>query len=128
MLSSAWMLSLWYCRRQTGQGINARTGKEECIIARGSVVTYAEIAEEINSPRANVRKWMARLIEQKYIRTERDRRGIRIFVLNPKKFRVSMRGHSQSAQSAHKQHIRVPSNGHSQRTYAPPNKDTYEKL
>src|SRR5260370_19281377 len=80
-LSAAWMLFLWCCCRQTGEGINARTGKEEGIIARGSVVTYAEIAEEINSPRANVRKWMARLIDQKNIRTERDRRGSPSIVL-----------------------------------------------
>jgi DNA-binding FadR family transcriptional regulator len=115
------MLFLWCCCRQTGQG-------SEGIVCRGAVVTYTDIAEEINSNRSTVRKWMVRLIRKKYVRVERDRRGIRVFVLNPKKFRVSKLGHSQSGQSAQVQHHRVSHGGHSKQGYAPRDKDTYEKL
>ena len=88
-LGPARMLFEWCIMRQTGQGINPATGKEEGVVCRGAVVTYAEIAEEMNCARGCVREWMARLIKEKYVRTERDRRGLRIFVLNPKKVRVS---------------------------------------
>jgi len=120
-LGAAWMLFLWCCCRQTGQG-------QEGIVCRGAVITYSDIAEEMNCNRSTVRKWTSRLVEQKYIRVERDRRGIRVFVLNPKKFRVSKLAHSQSGQSVQVQHHRVSRGGHSNRGYAPRNKDTYEKL
>jgi len=92
-LGAAWMLFQWCVMRQTGQG-------EEGIVARGSVVTYAQIADEMNCKRGSVREWMARLIREAYVRIERDRRGIRIFVRNPKKFRVSEVQHSKSPVSA----------------------------
>lgn len=120
-LGAAWMLFLWCCCRQTGQG-------QEGVVCRGAVITYADIAEEMNCSRSTVRKWMSRLVEQKYIRVERDRRGIRVFVLNPKKFRVSKLAHSQPGQSVQVQHGRVSNSEHSNRGYAPRNKDTYEKL
>ena len=101
-LGPAWMLFLWCVMRQTGQGT-------EGIVARGTVLTYRSIAEEMNCKRGSVREWMQRLIKQRYIRVERDRRGIRIFILNPKKFRVSETQHSKQVH-----HFR--------------NKDTYEKL
>jgi len=63
----------------------------------------------MNCKRGSVREWIRRLVEQKYIRIERDRRGIRVFILNPKKFRVSNPRHSE-------------------RGYAPRNKDTYAAL
>lgn len=81
-LGKAWMLFFWCVTRQTGQGA-------EGIVCRGAVVTYEEIADEMNCPRGSVREWMRRLVREKYIRTERERRGIRIFVLNPKKFKKS---------------------------------------
>jgi hypothetical protein len=120
-LGAAWMLFLWCCCRQTGQGT-------EGIVCRGHAVTYADIAEEMNCKRGTVRDWMRRLIEQKYIRVERERRGIHIFILNPKKFRVSKVQHSQSSQSVGTRHSRVSNPQHSQRAYAPRNKATYEKL
>lgn len=115
------MLFLWCCCRQTGQG-------EEGIVCRGAVITYADIAEEMNCKRGTVRAWMRRLVEQKYIRVNRDRRGIRVFVLNPKKFRVSRIQHSQPDVSVGTSHSRVSNPQHSNRGYAPRNKDTYEKL
>ena len=120
-LGAAWMLFLWCCCRQTGQGT-------EGIVCRGHAVTYADIAGEINAKRSTVRDWMRRLVKQKYIRVERDRRGIRIFILNPKKFRVSKVQHSQSSQSVGTRHSRVSNSQHSQRGYAPRNKATYEML
>jgi hypothetical protein len=120
-LGAAWMLFLWCCCRQTGQGA-------EGIVCRGHAVTYADIAEEMNCKRGTVRDWMRRLVEQKYIRVARERRGIRIFILNPKKFRVSKVQHSQSSQSVGVGHSRVSKVQHSKQGYAPRNKDTYEKL
>jgi predicted transcriptional regulator len=81
--------------RQTGQGINPATGKEEGIVCRGSAVRYANIAQEMNCSRGSVRDWMRRLVAQKYIRTKRDRRGIYVYVLNPKKLRVAKVQHSK---------------------------------
>jgi hypothetical protein len=80
-LGAAWMLFAWCVLRQTGQG-------QEGIVCRGDVLTYEGIASEMNCRKGSVREWMRRLVDQGYIRTERDRRGIRIFVLNPKKFRA----------------------------------------
>jgi Helix-turn-helix domain len=98
-LGAAWMLFQWCIMRQTGQGINPTTGKEEGVVCRGHAVSYSDIAREMNCSRGSVRDWMRRLVAQKYIRTERDRRGIYIYVLNPKKFRVSKVQHSQRVQS-----------------------------
>jgi hypothetical protein len=81
-LGAAWMLFEWCIMRQTGQG-------QEGIVCRGATITYGQIAEEMNCSSANVRKWMRRLIQQKYIRFERERYGFRLFILNPKKIRVS---------------------------------------
>jgi hypothetical protein len=127
-LGSAWMLFLWCCCRQTGQGVNSTTGKEEGVVARGAVVTYADIAVEMNCKRGSVREWMRRLVEQKYIRIERDRRGIRVFILNAKKFRVSNPRHSKSGVSVGTGHSRVSNPRHSERGYVPRNKDTYAAL
>lgn len=115
------MLFLWCCCRQTGQGA-------EGIVCRGAVVTYADIAEEMNCKRGTVRDWMRRLIEQKYIRVEPDRRGIRIFILNPKKMRVSKVQHSQSSQGVGVRHSRVLNPQHSKQVHHLRNTDTYEKL
>lgn len=120
-LGAAWMLFLWCCCRQTGQG-------QEGIVARGAVVTYADIAEEMNCKRGSVREWTRRLIQQKYIRVERDRRGIRIFILNPKKFRVSKPQHSESVVSVGTTHSRVSKVQHSKQVHHTRNADTYEKL
>ena len=115
-LGAAWMLFLWCCCRQTGQG-------QEGIVARGAVVTYADIAEEMNCKRGSVREWMRRLVQQKYIRVERDRRGIRIFILNPKKFRVSKLQHSESVVSVGTTHCRVSKVRHSKQVHHARNKD-----
>jgi len=120
-LGAAWMLFLWCCCRQTGQG-------QEGIVCRGAVITYSDIAEEMNCKRGTVREWMARLVEQKYVRVQRDRRGIRVFVLNPKKFRVSVVQHSKPRVSVGKSNLECRESQHSQCGYAPRNKDTYEKL
>jgi DNA-binding MarR family transcriptional regulator len=120
-LGAAWMLFAWCCMRQTGQST-------EGIVCRGAVVTYAQIAEEINCKRGSVREWMRRLIQKKYIRVERDRRGIRIFVLNPKKMRVSKVQHSGLSMSVGTGPSRVSNPQHSNQGYTPRNKDTYEKL
>ena len=109
-LGPAWMLFEWCIGRQTGQG-------EEGIVCYGAVVTYAGIADEMNCSPSSVRKWMYRLVAQKYIRVERDRRGLRIFVLNPKKFRLSKPGHSKRIVSAQNRTLRVPTDGHSQQIH-----------
>lgn len=120
-LGAAWMLFEWCCMRQTGQGT-------EGIVCRGAVVTYAEIADEMNCKRGSVREWMARLVRQKYIRLERDRRGIRIFVLNPKKARVSKLQHSKPAVSVGNSVGRVPEVQHSKPIHAVGNTATSETL
>jgi hypothetical protein len=127
-LGPARMLFEWCIMRQTGQGINPASGKEEGVVCRGAVVTYAEIAEEMNSPRGSVREWMARLINEKYVRTERDRRGLRIFVRNPKKFRVSEVQHSKPIVSAGSPAGSVSEVQHSKGIHPVENKDTSEKL
>lgn len=120
-LGAAWMLFLWCCCRQTGQG-------EEGIVCRGAVVTYAGIAEEMNCKRGSVREWMRRLVEQKYVRVERGRRGIRIFVLNPKKMRVSRIQHSKPVVSVENPHCRMPEPQHSKPIHAIENAVTFENL
>ena len=120
-LGAAWMLFLWCCCRQTGQG-------EEGIVCRGAVITYAEIAEEINCKRGTVREWMARLVEQKYVRVERDRRGIRVFVLNPKKSRVPRVQHSKPTVSVGTRRSRVSEPQHSKPIHAVENAVTSEIL
>jgi len=91
-LGAAWMLFAWCVLRQTGQG-------KEGIVCRGAVLTYQGIASEMNCQKGSVREWMRRLVNQGYIRTERDRRGIRIFVRNPKKIRLSQSQRSQTVVS-----------------------------
>jgi hypothetical protein len=120
-LGAAWILFLWCCCRQTGQG-------EEGIVCRGAVITYADIAEEINCKRGTVREWMARLVEQSYVRVERDRRGIRVFVLNPKKFRVSEVQHSTPNVSVGTRHSRVSERQHSKPIHPVENTTTSETL
>jgi hypothetical protein len=120
-LGQAWMLFLWCIMRQTGQGT-------EGIVARGAVLTYGSIAEEMNCKRGSVREWMRRLIKQRYIRVERDRRGIRIFIFNPKKFRVSETQHSKPFVSVGNPARRVSRVQHSKQVHHFRNKDTYEKL
>jgi hypothetical protein len=80
-LGSAWMLFQWCVLRQTGQGV-------EGIVCRGAVITYDQVAKEMNCSAAKVRKWMRRLIVYRYVRMERHRYGFTLFILNPKKFRV----------------------------------------
>jgi hypothetical protein len=120
-LGAAWMLFVWCCCRQTGQG-------EEGIVSWGAVITYANIAEEMNCKRGTVREWMARLVEQKYIRVECDRRGIRVFVLNPKKFRVPRVQHSKPNVSVGSRHSRVSEPQHSKPIHAIENTATSESL
>jgi hypothetical protein len=120
-LGAAWMLFLWCCLRQTGQG-------EEGIVCRGAVVTYAEIAAEMNCKRGNIREWMRRLIEQKYIRVERDRAGIRIFIRNPKKMRVSKVQPSKPVVIVETPHSRVSELQHSKRIHAAENAASSEIL
>lgn len=120
-LGAAWMLFEWCCMRQTGQG-------EEGIVCRGVVVTYEGIADEMNCSRANVRNWMRRLVEQGYVRVERDRRGIRIFVKNPKKLRRSKVAHSYRAESVQVGDLRVSNHGHSKPIQPAENKAASEFL
>jgi DNA-binding IscR family transcriptional regulator len=127
-LGAAWMLFQWCVMRQTGQGINPATGKEEGVVCRGHAVSYAEIAEEMNCARGSVRDWMRRLVEQNYIRTKRDRRGIYVYVLNPKKFRVSKVQHSQQAQSVGIGTHRVSNPQHSKPSDLVGDKAIYENL
>ncbi len=107
-LGPAWMLFVWCVMRQTGQGIEPKTGKQQGPVAGGNIVTYAEIAEEMNCKHRSVREWMPRLVREKYLRVEHDRRGIRIFVLNPKKFRVPENRQSKSVMHAGTSSVRVP--------------------
>jgi hypothetical protein len=118
-LGAAWMLFVWIVTRQTGQG-------KEGIVCFGEVVTYDQIAEEMNCARGSVREWTRRLVAQKYIRLERDRRGIRIFVLNPKKFRVSNLQHSNADVSVENHYGRVLEPRHSNHSHLSENAATYE--
>jgi predicted transcriptional regulator len=127
-LGAAWMLFQWCIMRQTGQGINPATGKEEGVVCRGSAVSYADIAQEMNCSRGSVRDWMRRLIAQKYIRTKRDRRGIYVYVLNPKKFRVSKVQQSEQAQSVGNGTRRVSKVQHSKPFYPNENTGVFQKL
>jgi len=120
-LGPAWMLFCWCIMRQTGQGT-------EGIVARGATVTYESIAEEMNCSKWNVRNWLERLIAQKYIRIERERYGFRIFVLNPKKFRVTKRSQSESIQSDQAKSLSRTKVSHSRIVHHSRNKDTYAKL
>jgi hypothetical protein len=120
-LGTAWMLFAWCVLRQTGQG-------KEGIVCRGSVLTYEGIASEMNCKKGSVREWMRRLVNQSYIRTERDRRGIRIFVRNPKKLRVSQSQHSQTPVTVGTSAGRVPESRHSKRAHPIQNKDGSKNL
>lgn len=120
-LGAAWMLFCWCCMRQTGQG-------EEGVICRGAVITYAEIADEMNCSPANVRKWMYRLTRQGYLRVEQDRRGLRVFIKNPKKTRLSKLGQPERVETAQLQHARPPSVGHSNSVHLIENASTSEIL
>jgi DNA-binding MarR family transcriptional regulator len=119
-LAAAWMLFEWCIMRQTGQG-------EEGVICRGAVITYAEIADEMNCSAANVRKWMHRLVQQGYVRVERDRRGLRAFIKNPKKIRLSKLARSKPNESVQVQHVRPSIDGHSKPIHAVEKTGTSEK-
>jgi hypothetical protein len=119
-LGAAWMLFEWCIMRQTGQG-------EEGIICRGAIVTYAEIADEMNCSAANVRKWMHRLVQQGYVRVERDRRGLRVFIKNPKKIRLSKLAHSKPIVSVQVEHVRPSIDGYSKPIHAVEKTATSEK-
>ena len=120
-LGAAWMLFAWCVLRQTGQG-------KEGIVCRGAVLTYEGIASEMNCKKGSVREWMRRLVSQGYIRTERDRRGIRIFVRNPKKLRVSQCQHSQAVVSAGVSARRVSEPRHSESIHQIENKGSSKNL
>jgi hypothetical protein len=105
-LGAAWMLFEWAILRQTGQ-------EREGIVCRGSVITHEQIANEMNCSPSSVRRWMRRLITEKYVRMERERYGFRLFVLNPKKFRASKLGQSEPLQSVQTRHARVSAHGQS---------------
>ena len=120
-LGAAWMLFEWCIMRQTGQG-------EEGVICRGAIITYAEIADEMNCSAANVRKWMHRLVQQGYIRVERDRRGLRVFIKNPKKIRLSKLAHSKAAESVQVEQVRPSIDGHSKPIHTVENAATSENL
>jgi len=76
----------------------------------------------------NPQSRMRRLVAQKYIRTERDRRGIRIFVLNPKKFRVSKVRHSIHAVSVEKPNGTTMAARHSKEAHPAGNGATCQNL
>lgn len=107
--------------RQTGQGV-------EGVVARGAPQTYASIGTEMNCSPSNVRKWMRRLIDQKYIRTERDQYGFRIFILNPKKVRVSKHRQSAQPQSVQTRTDRVSKYGRSAHVHHHRNKEVMSAL
>jgi hypothetical protein len=109
-LGAAWMLFEWAIMRQTGQG-------NEGIVCRGATITYQQVASEMNCSTANVRKWMQRLIVQRYVRIDRERYGFRLFILNPKKFRVSKFGQSDPLQSVQNRTARVSTRGRSKQTH-----------
>lgn len=120
-LGAAWMLFCWCCLRQTGQG-------EEGVICYGAVITYAQIAEEMNCSAANVRKWMRRLKQQSYVRVEPDRRGFRLFIKNPKKVRLSKLGQPKPTETVQTQHARSSTYGHSKPIHYIENAGTSEML
>lgn len=120
-LGAAWMLFEWCIMRQTGQG-------QEGVICRGAVVTYAEIADEMNCSAANVRKWMHRLVEQGYVRVERDRRGLLVFIKNPKKIRLSKLARPKHPETVQVQQVRPSTDGRSKSIHSVENKGASENF
>lgn len=120
-LGAAWMLFEWAIMRQTGQG-------EEGIVCRGATIIYRQIADEMNCSAANVRKWMRRLIQQKYVRIEHDRYGFRLFILNPKKSRVSKLGQPESAPRVQTRYARVSADGRSKHIHPIEKSNPFDKL
>ena len=120
-LGAAWMLFCWCVMRQTGQAT-------EGIVCRGATINYDSIAEEMNCSRWNVRNWMQRLIREKYIRLEHEPRGFRIFVANPKKFRVTKASHPQAVQTDQIKSLSCTKLSHPKQVHHFRNKDIYEKL
>jgi hypothetical protein len=82
----------------------------------------------MNCSHSNVRKWMRRLIKQKYVRIERERYGFRLFILNPKKVRVSKLGQSEAVQGVQTRSCRVSTDGQSKGIHSIEKSTTSEKL
>jgi len=114
--------------RQTGQGINPASGKEEGVVCRGGGYDLRRNCRRDELSAGQCREWMARLINEKYVRTERDRRGLRIFVCNPKKFRVSEVQRSKPIVSAGSPAGSVSEVQHSKHIHAIENSGTSEML
>lgn len=80
-------LFAWIVSRQTGLAPDGRG-----VVLHGQAITYDLIARDTGHPRRTLERWMEILADHKYVATERLHRGIRIYVLKPKK-RVGKQGH-----------------------------------